>query len=537
MGGDDVSFKYAYGDIYKKLYKKKFKGGDFVYSSQRQYFSDYEEFSVKKPDDTIRIIFIGGSFTYDWAGHITLPVDLIPGKKLEIINAGMPGYDSYRVEIIAKEMMSYDPDLVVLISGNNEYFNQQGINLTAYYFNEFLARFSFYRNFKKSIMFNNKKINEENIDQLQLIYLNYEKNIKSIVANANKNDVPIVLSTLPLNFSGSLVDVPEPVDSQFIQGKIYLDDGNYAEAIDVFNGYINDHPGDMLGYYFLGRAHEKNNDHVEAKNNYSLAKNLMAVADTSNTKKNEIVKKIAKEEGAGLLDLEEIFTKSAQNGLTGKEQFRDHCHVWKEYFPVMDKALIKTILQNNDIYSKLFDSNTVKKKLEDYAFNVKLPTFKDIAENHMNWERITFHAVINSIQANNRFSERSLLCFETLFLMDPASLWNIQYSEKSMKNLLSQDPYSRSTVLPNNKFSQNWYRVLCHVGEAYRRMHKYEEALAYFDLSVDFNQDDYSPYLSRALTYYSLDKKQKAKSDIEKALLCKDTNVNEVNLYKEILGL
>ncbi|MBU0468958.1 MAG: tetratricopeptide repeat protein [Candidatus Omnitrophica bacterium] len=537
MGGDKDSFKYAYGDIYKKLYKKKFRDGKFVYSSQRQYFSDYKDFPIVKPSDTIRIIFLGGSFTFDWAGNITLPVDLVPGKKLEIINAGMPGYDSYRVEIIAKEMLLYDPDLIVLLSGNNEYFPEQGINLKAYYINDFLTRFSLYRKLKKNMTTYKKERAVVDSDQAKQIYLNYHKNLRSIVDSANKKGIPIILCTLPLNLTGSLSDVQEPVNKLFIEAKVLLENGDYGKAIDRFNDYLQENPGDMLGHYFLGRAHEKNKNYNEAKNHYSLAKEVMVVSDTSNTEKNGIVRKIAKEEGTGLLDLEEIFTKIAPNGLTGMEQFRDHCHIWEEYVPLVDRSLIKIILQNNTIYSKLFDSNKTKEKLEEYTTNIETPMFKEIVENDENWERITFHAVINSIQANNKFSEQSLLFLETLYLMDPNSLWNIQYSEKYINRLLNQDPYSRKTILANNEFSQNWYRVLSHVGETYRRLRKYEEALVYFDTSIDFNQDDYASYLGRSLTYHSLNNKQKAKRDMEKALLCKDTNKAEINVYQEILGL
>lgn len=534
---DSISFKYAYGDIYKKLYKKKLKNGQYVYSSQRQYFSDYKDFPVAKSPDSIRIFFIGGSVCYDWAENTTLPVDLIPGKKLEIINACMPGYDSYRVKIIAKEIMNYDPDLVVLLSGNNEYYSQQGINLKAYYSDKFLTRFWLLRTFKKHFSGINKEVEFNRTPNENKLYFNYENNIRNIAVAANDKNIPIVLCTLPLNVTGSVPDIPMPINKQFIRGKNFLDNGYYEKAITYLNEFRKHNPGNLFGNYFLGRAYEKHGEHKEAKVRYSAAQNLMISFDTSNSMKNEIVRKIAKEEGDGLFDLEEVFFKISPNGLTDYKQFRDHCHIWEEYLPFLDRSFIETVIKNNKINSKFLDSSKGIEKLQEYAANITSLTFKEITENEKNWRIITSHAVFNSIQANNRFSERSLLFFEALFLMDPSSLWNIQYAKKEIKAFLSEDPYSRETILHDNLFDENWTRVLAHVGETYRIMQKYQEALVYFNQSIEYNQEDYTPFLGRALTYSSLNKKTEAKENIKKALVCKETNLEEIYMYKEILGL
>lgn len=93
-----------------------------------------QRFPAEKPENTVRIVCLGGSTTYGrpfwdvtsfsgWLRRI-LPV-VAPGTKWEVINAGAISYASYRVLNVMEELASYEPDLFVIYTGQNEFLERR----------------------------------------------------------------------------------------------------------------------------------------------------------------------------------------------------------------------------------------------------------------------------------------------------------------------------------------------------------------------------------------------------------------------------
>ncbi len=80
------------------------------------------EVSAKKPTDVYRILALGDSFTYGWGVRLedSWPKLLekklvIPGKRVEIINAGAPGLDTVDERKVCRAYLDqFNPDMVVL---------------------------------------------------------------------------------------------------------------------------------------------------------------------------------------------------------------------------------------------------------------------------------------------------------------------------------------------------------------------------------------------------------------------------------------
>lgn len=89
-------------------------------------------FSRVKPTGTFRIFCVGGSTTQGWPFHQVLSYpkllglylsDLLPGKKIEVINAGFMGADIRTDNAIVKELLRYQPDMVIAYEGRTDAFN------------------------------------------------------------------------------------------------------------------------------------------------------------------------------------------------------------------------------------------------------------------------------------------------------------------------------------------------------------------------------------------------------------------------------
>ena len=89
-----------------------------------------QEFSKDKPDNTYRIIAVGGSTTFSvgvteenaWPRILEKKLqNLSIGKNIEVINAGIPAITSFHESKLIKEkLIHYKPDLIIVYDGMND---------------------------------------------------------------------------------------------------------------------------------------------------------------------------------------------------------------------------------------------------------------------------------------------------------------------------------------------------------------------------------------------------------------------------------
>ena len=114
-----------------------------------------ERFREDKPAGIFRIFCLGGSTTKGWPFHEYLSYpkllglylrDLLPGKKIEVINAGFHGSDTYSDTRLLRELVNLKPDLFIIYEGRNDEGNiplhYAGIRSTAVYLHSWLLRVS-----------------------------------------------------------------------------------------------------------------------------------------------------------------------------------------------------------------------------------------------------------------------------------------------------------------------------------------------------------------------------------------------------------
>ena len=110
--------------------------GDAVYRSSRSrlMFFGPQEFAVKKPNNGFRVFCLGGStvrgrpYETDTAFPKWLELELADcdsTRHYEVINCGGLSYASYRLTRILEEVLHYEPDLIVIATGHNEFLEDR----------------------------------------------------------------------------------------------------------------------------------------------------------------------------------------------------------------------------------------------------------------------------------------------------------------------------------------------------------------------------------------------------------------------------
>jgi len=105
-----------------------------VTAENRLTWFNRQSFLRDKPPDAYRVFCLGGSTTYgrpyddrtSFPGFLRafLP-EMDPSRQWEVINAGGISYASYRIDVLARELAQYQPDLFVLYAGHNEFLEDR----------------------------------------------------------------------------------------------------------------------------------------------------------------------------------------------------------------------------------------------------------------------------------------------------------------------------------------------------------------------------------------------------------------------------
>lgn len=116
------------------LFELNDKTGDYETSRHHQYFFGQQRFAATKPSGTFRAFCLGGStiLGHPYETETALPKWLelelagtTSSQHYEVINCGGMSYASYRLIPILEEVLRHDPDLILVMTGHNEFLEDR----------------------------------------------------------------------------------------------------------------------------------------------------------------------------------------------------------------------------------------------------------------------------------------------------------------------------------------------------------------------------------------------------------------------------
>ncbi len=278
-----------------------------------------QSFPTPKPAGTYRIFFLGESNVNYLQWNIENLAERLSaadagGRRFEIINMGGLAYGSHRLLKVAREIIGYEPDMVLIYIGHNEFEELEQQELAApqraavqrqvYRFasmrllrdmaaNARIAcmRFRmFWQKLPPEVNYMatfGRDFSPEEIDRRMA---GYRKNMGDMLALCRDRHVPVVIGVMATNLWK-----PDLLDK-------------YKESKDeIARRYA---AGDYQGGMELARKMLAGTTHHQASD-----------------RENEIIRGLAKEYGAALVDIEAAIAKAEPHGVPGETLFSDRCHV------------------------------------------------------------------------------------------------------------------------------------------------------------------------------------------------------------------
>lgn len=339
---------------------------------------NYQEFSRVKAPDGLRVFVIGGSsaFGFPWGAGRAFPRVLgdalqsaAPGRVVESINAAAMSYGSHRLRLLVPEILSYEPDVLVIYSGHNEYVER---DLHARLVREQGELSGLRRRLSLSRLYSlmtrvHERVTDEgeepalpeagSVATAELLGLDvdreaavdvlpaeraevrkrYEENLLDILERARRAGVAVVLCTVPSNLSGWVpnqsvlaadVSLEERgrVEEAVEAGRLALDAGAAERAREALEAAREIAPGYAATHFWLGRAYQALGRVDDARRSYVLARDADARPSRAESAINETIRRLAAERDVPLADIERAFEAAAPDGLLGFNLFEDYVH-------------------------------------------------------------------------------------------------------------------------------------------------------------------------------------------------------------------
>jgi len=299
-----------------------------------------ESFARRKPANECRVFMIGGSnvnyLKPMFPAYEERISQMLDGEcTVNLINVGGLAYGSQRLLRIAFELMDYEPDLLVIYAGHNEFEELQQLTLVEMdnvplqrvVYRSAAVRYFRDRAVMRDLDTLQLEENRELLGNPQVDYMatagrdftqeeiddrmrRYEDHLDRIISLYREQGVPVVIGTVATNYWAPHF----PMDKRDIQDEItrLYEEGRYEEGLA------------------LARAELR----VSTRHQASDAEN-------------EIILRLAEKHGIPLADVSGAIKAAEPNGVPGETLLSDRCHVNEEgkvilmdtYAPLVAEAL------------------------------------------------------------------------------------------------------------------------------------------------------------------------------------------------------
>lgn len=369
------------------------------------YFGD-QTFAARKPKDTYRMFFLGGStvrgrpFEVNSAFAKWVALELnhrSHSTKYESVNCGGLSYASFRLKHISREVVHYQPDLLVLATGHNEFlenrtFNNESRQTEVRSALESLRLVVWLRNLLGQDVDSYKESSGQSLpenvtarldeesgyasyhwdpDWKKQVTRQYKESLEIIIKQCKTSNVPLILVCLGSNlrdcppFKSEFPTELSPRDKQqfldlFSQATDLADQpeaalNRYEQCLEISDQYA-------LLHYRLARTHEQLGNVVKAKQHYLLAKDNDICPLRLSEQMDNIQRELAGQYEVPLIDARTALESASKDSIPGYEMYVDHVHPTLHGHTVIAGAIVDELIS-----SKLVKPDT-DMNVRDYQY-------------------------------------------------------------------------------------------------------------------------------------------------------------------------
>lgn len=277
-----------------------------------------QTFRMPKPEDTYRIMILGGSNVHYMQHNLYMMARRLsrtPGEKrrFEVINCGGLAYGTSRLRIMMPELLTYEPDMVLIYSGHNEFeelIHKALVNVETIPVQRVAYSLATLRVLRDALSMlqltclDAQRLRETLPPEIDASTGTYEfsgeeiarhmdvyrENLDAIISQCRERDIPVIISTVATNYWEPDLH-PAQADIREQIKRLYAE-GNYTEG--------------------LALARE------------TLSRSIRHQASDT---ENGIIREVAERHGLHLVDGEHLIVEAEPHGVPGETLLSDRCHL------------------------------------------------------------------------------------------------------------------------------------------------------------------------------------------------------------------
>lgn len=352
-----------------------------------------------KQKDSFRIFVYGGSTVeglpikeFSFVSQLEFWLrEIHPEKSLEVYNFGSAGRPSAYVRKMVEESIAYDPDLLIVLSGHNEFLSRRIESLP----DKILASLALTRvlvrvlNEMEEAFFSQRKNVvmpiREGYDRDSSLFKKkvqyYLDNLSIVVETVRQNNKPLLLLTAPSNLSDwppvhkdvATNDHEEEYESWIAEVDRFLADGVSDRAIERIYKLLNTYGNDPLLLYLLAKTYAVAGDYDYARTLYIKVKDLDPMPWRVLSDFNQAIRKLAELDGVFLVDVENSFQQQAMHGLIGFSLVSDNCHPTPRGNAIISRDILAFMGQKGLFVEEDLGSLSIDGSLEHYLSQTTTP--------------------------------------------------------------------------------------------------------------------------------------------------------------------
>jgi len=358
-----------------------FPRGDFSPSTSVDYFV------VPKPPGTYRIFCLGGSTTvgypYWYNGSFSTYLrdrlrKIFPDRSIEVINAGMTATNSFTVVDMARVVVDYEPDLIIVYDGHNEFYGALGISSNqspgkSWWVSQTYLRLLRLRTFvalretynwitdlsrqpsdgiSRGTMM--EKVSFGNyVPYGSATYLSarsmFEDNLNELRTLCAKNRVPVILSTQVSNLRDQppFIVLPAQGDTPqesaaftaaFNRGLTLLKWGKTASALAEFRSALLIDSMRADAHFQIARCLDVLGEKGAARGEYIKARDYDQLRFRTSSDFNSAILRMNDTSGMFAVDMERVFQERSPDSLIGNSLITEHLHPNSAGYFLMGRA-------------------------------------------------------------------------------------------------------------------------------------------------------------------------------------------------------
>jgi tetratricopeptide (TPR) repeat protein len=366
----------GYAPMFRKL--GPVKGGNLVVAEQggaqswffansdRAGTSEQYTFVDPKPTNTVRVVLVGESAIqgYPQPRHLCASAflqlmlqDAWPDRRVEVINIGTTAIASFPVLEIMTEALDYEPDLVVVYTGHNEFFGTYGVASvghagsrpwmlkTTRWLNSLAIVQALRKARHRQDSAQDRTLMEEMMERTYVGPDDWRRraaantlyqNVAQMIRRCEALGAGVLICTPPTNERGLApigVDKLDRLPSETRQEVIALLSTAEAErrarpalAIPALQRILQLDPTHARAHYLLGQALTDQARHSEALAQYVAARDLDTMPWRAPSQSLKAILRAAQEQNAPICDLVQVFRTNSPGQAIGWELMDDHVH-------------------------------------------------------------------------------------------------------------------------------------------------------------------------------------------------------------------